>query len=499
MSIWLTKDELKRLKFADKDYSATPVPPQVVSNGEYSPMPQTQQQRAVENRILEMSESISKKMGIKRRQFLRSTSGMALAFLAMNHVYGCHFEVSEKEATDKDAAKAWKDKLANQFIFDDQLHYVTEDYEFRGILGLRELAANLWNPDVKGQYDDFKWIQFENFVKEVYFDSDTTIGLLSGAPSDNVKNWFLSNQELADARKKVNELSGTKRLYAHAVITPGQDGWMDVIDHAIEVLKPDSWKGYTIGDPLSLSEYPWRLDDEVLVYSAYEKMQKAGIKNICIHKGLLPANYEKVYPGIWQYANVDDVGKAAKDWPDLNFIIYHAGLSTAPSGPEEKMTKLNETGRMDWVSDLAEIPEKYGVTNVYGEVGSSFGSACITHPRHAAALLAILIKGLGRDHVIWGTDSVWYGSPQWQTDALRRLEVPEDLQEKFGFAPLGAADGKVKSDILGLNAAKLYDLSEEETKVSYYVNDEMAKTKLAYQNAGGERSNMVYGFLHKND
>ena len=314
---------------------------------------------------------------------------------------------------------------------------------------------------------------------------------------DNVKNWFLSNQELADARKKVNEVSGSKRLYSHAVITPGQDGWMDVIDHAIEVLKPDSWKGYTIGDPLSLSEYPWRLDDEKLVYPAYEKMVKAGIRNICIHKGLLPGNYEKVYPGIWQYAKVDDVGKAAQDFPDLNFIIYHAGLSITPQQPEAEMTHLDDTGRMDWVSDLAEIPAKYGVSNVYGEVGSSFASACVTHPRHAGGLLAILIKGLDADHVIWGTDSVWYGSPQWQIEAFRRLEIPEDLQEKFGFAPLGQADGPVKAAILGGNSARLYNLPSELTQVSYYEADNMAKTKKAYQDAGGERSNMVYGFLHK--
>ena len=497
MSIWLTKDELERVKYAGEKYSATPIPPQMVSNGEYSPLPQTKKQKAVEEQILSLSDKISRKKGVERRSFLKTGCGMALAFMSMNQIYGRHFEVSEEETIDDEAVQAWVDKLSNQFIFDDQLHYVTEDYSFRGILGLREVAAQLWNPDVRGQYDDFKWIQFENFVKEVYFDSDTTIGLLSGAPSDNVENWFLSNQELADARKRVNELSGTKRLYAHAVITPGQDGWMDVIDHAIDVLKPDSWKGYTIGDPLSLSEHPWRLDDEKLMYPAYEKMEKAGIRNVCIHKGLLPANYETVYPGIWQYAGVDDVGKAAKDFPGLNFIIYHAGLKIAPSMPEESMTELNKTGRMDWVSELAEIPEKYGVTNVYGEVGSSFGSACINHPRHAAALLAIMIKGMGADHVIWGTDSVWYGSPQWQIEALRRIEVPLDLQEKFGFAPLGLADGEVKTAIFSGNASKLYNLSEELTKVGYYAHDEMSKVKKAYQNAGGERSNMVYGFLHK--
>ena len=43
-------------------------------------------------------------------------------------------------------------------------------------------------------------------------------------------------------------------------------------------------------------------------------------------------------------------------------------------------------------------------------------------------MLGILVKGLGADHVLWGTDSVWYGSPQWQIEAFRRIEIPDDLQ-----------------------------------------------------------------------
>ena len=49
---------------------------------------------------------------------------------------------------------------------------------------------------------------------------------------------------------------------------------------------------------------------------------------------------------------------------------------------------------------------------------------------------------MGADHVCWGTDAIWTGSPQWQIEALRRLEIPEDLQKKYGLAPLGPADGR---------------------------------------------------------
>jgi uncharacterized protein len=110
------------------------------------------------------------------------------------------------------------------------------------------------------------------------------------------------------------------------------------------------------------------------------------------------------------------------------------------------------------VTDLAEIPGKFGVKNVYADLGTCFASCAVAHPRHAAGLLGTLIKGLGVEHVLWGTDAVWYGSPQWQIEALRRIEIPEDLQERFGFAPLGGADSEVKQAILGRNAARLYGL-----------------------------------------
>ena len=60
-------------------------------------------------------------------------------------------------------------------------------------------------------------------------------------------------------------------------------------------------------------------------------------------------------------------------------------------------------------------------------------------------MMGQLVQGLGADHVVWGTDAVWTGSPQWQIEALRRLEIPEDMQKKYGFKPLGPADGPIKT------------------------------------------------------
>ena len=98
------------------------------------------------------------------------------------------------------------------------------------------------------------------------------------------------------------------------------------------------------------------------------------------------------------------------------------------------------------------------------------------------------------DHVLWGSDSVWYGSPQWQIEALRRLEIPEDMRKQHKFTALGAADGKVKTAIFGVNAAKLYNLSPR-TALGTITNDRIAAIRAEYVAAGGERSNARYGYV----
>jgi uncharacterized protein len=283
------------------------------------------------------------------------------------------------------------------------------------------------------------------------------------------------------------------------MITPKQPGWMDAVDHAIEVLHPTSWKSYTIGDPLSpaTTKYPWRLDDEQLMYPFYEKAVRAGINTLCIHKGLLPKDYETSIPGGgWRYATVDDVGKAAKDWPQMNFVIYHSALRAFVENPVDDLAEFDRTGYVRWTSDLAAIPEKFGVTNVYAELGTCLAVSVVTNPRFCAAFMGTLIKGLGYDHVLWGTDSVFYGSPQWQIEAFRRLEIPEDMQKKYGFAPLGAADGAVKSAILGFNGARHYHL-DLRAAMNDMPFDGIAKQKAAYLENGVSPSNAAYGYVLK--
>jgi len=491
MSVWLTKRQLEQTRPAETCATGSPVPTRMVSNGEHMPWPQTAAQRRVEAELATLAERTSRALGLDRRQFLRTGCGMAAAFLAMNRVFGGFFDVDPAEASEPAAGAERRARVASQLVFDVQTHFVRDDFAWPGILALGEYAKQ-WNPVLREEGVTMQRYRLQSYLKEVFLDSETTLALVSSAPADDPANTVLGSDDIFRARALVNAIAGTRRLFGHAVIRPGQDGWPDELDRMAAELRPDSWKGYTVGDPLSPSKYPWRMDDERVAYPGWARIRKSGIRVVCVHKGLVPPDYQRTFPN-WEYARVDDVGPAARDWPDLTFVIYHAGLKPFLTSPEASLDAFEKTGRIEWVSDLAEVRGRYGVTNVYAELGTSFASSVVTHPRHCAAMLGILIRGLGADRVLWGTDSVWYGSPQWQLEAFRRLEIPADLQERHGFAPLGPAGGSVKTAILGGNAARLYGI---EPRAAAFAADGIASARRSYQATGATPSNLAYGFVH---
>jgi predicted TIM-barrel fold metal-dependent hydrolase len=502
---FLSTQQLRELAAAEKTSFAAPIPTQIVSSDEYLPAPQSVKQREVESRLKELGNVLARKHGVSRRRFFQSAAGMAASYFVMNQVYGPIFSVSEAEAATPELADARAQALKQQMVFDAHTHFVRDDPSIAvsdparvgGLMWQRTLVAKLgWNKDLAGKPQTVEDLKFQNFFKEIYLDSDTKVALLTNAPSDVPEDWLLPQGNVFETRDRVNKEAGSKRLLTHFTITPGQAGWLEAVDHAIEVYKPDGWKGYTIGDLILThgGKHAYRLDDEKLMYPFYEKAAKSGIKTVCIHKGLFPPFAEQRLPHLREYAAVGDVGKAAKDWPQLNFAIYHSGFRHLGGPPDEGINEWNQSGRLPWLSELAEIPEKYGVSNVYGDLGAIFAWTVIAQPRLCAAMMGTLIKGLGADHVIWGTDSVWTGSPQWQIEALRRLKIPEDMQKKNGFQPLGPADGPIKSAILAANGLRLFG---HERHAQLTVSDRFASIKARYEQDGPARSNLRFGYAVK--
>lgn len=429
-------------------------------------LPQTPQQTQVSALIDRLAEARGRKLGADRRSFLRTSCGLASTFLAMNKVYGQIFNVEPAEAAEPEISEERMSGLRQQFIIDDKVHFVHSDYSQRDFLNrLGQEAARFRDNSTQlltelGQ----KYYRFENFLNEIFLNSDTSVGLLSGIPFRNPADWTLTNDQINKTAKFINSEVGRLQLLRHSIITPHEPGWMEEVDRLIEVVRPTSWMGYPRGYPDSpeISNVQWRLDDEKLMYPFYEKIAKAGITTFCVSKGWGGGTSLKSrFPDLWQFATVDDLPRAARDWPQISFVIYNAALQGSDDDLQMSSDQFGQTGYIPGVSELAAIPEKSGVRNVYCDLSFAFARLAVTQVRHCAGMMGTLIGGLGSDHIFWGTSSVWYGSPQWQIEALRRLEIPEDMQKRHGFAQLGPADGMVKDRIFGQNAVQHYGLAQE--------------------------------------
>src|SRR5436309_13150035 len=150
MGSWLSEREQRLVAGAETASAATPIPTQIVSNGEYLPPPQSQTQKRLERRILELADTNAKRLGLSRRQFMHTSCGMAAAFLAMKEIYrGNVFQVEEAEAREPELMLARAQSLAGQFIFDVQTHFVRDDFDHKELLGLGGFSGQHWNPQME--------------------------------------------------------------------------------------------------------------------------------------------------------------------------------------------------------------------------------------------------------------------------------------------------------------------------------------------------------------
>ena len=451
----------------------SPLPTQVVSNEEYIPLAQTVEQKRVAGLIDGTARRNSRRLGVSRRDFLASSAGMASAFLALNTVFGPFFEIDPVEAIESAAAD--ERKPSDQFVFDIQTHHVAAPRQFPYLLGLRRVGR-AWNPELikdRGVMDE---LYLGNYIKEIFLDSDTTVAVISGIPSATDANNILPPDKMAETRDVINRLAASQRLVAHGLVSPNKGpSDLDEMRRQAADLKISAWKGYT-GLPFGDPPKPWRVDDEKVAYPMLERARKLGIKRVCLHKGL------PLGP-VSDYNHPRDVIKAARDFPDIDFVLYHAGLLTVPR---------TQSADVPWTTEFCRMKKKQlGLRNIYMELGSTFGQLATTNPTACAHLMGQIVDAFGADHVLWGTDSIWYGTPQWQIEAFRRFEIPQALVDAHGYQPLNRL---VKEQIFGLNAARLFGV-DVRAKRNEVPKDYLSQIKMAYLDEGPAPSHRFYGWV----
>jgi predicted TIM-barrel fold metal-dependent hydrolase len=270
-------------------------------------------------------------------------------------------------------------------------------------------------------------------------------------------------QEATACARIVEKLEGTRRLLIHGRVNPNQPGDLEAMDELKERWGVSAWKTYTQWGPDGRGYF---LSDDAGT-RFIEKARSLQVKNICVHKGL-PFGKRS-----YEHSQCSDIGVVAKRFPDVNFLIYHSGFVT---GVAEQ--PYDHAARRDGIDTLIRSLVDNGVkpgSNVYAELGSTW-RFLMREPTQAAHALGKLIKYCGEDNVLWGTDSIWYGSPQDQIQAFRTFQIAPSVRATYGYAEITPA---LRAKIFGLNAARVYGLAAAEVK-QYTARDEVARERTAY-------------------
>ena len=522
MSKWAHWEPLRSASSRDSwEMMAEDLPVDVLpcSNDEYFPLPPSASQKAIMALADAETERWRHKFNMSRREFVRTSAAMAIGFWAIDMIrpgiYGNYGGAAAVSTGRPDACDLeWAGRkgletvrnLPGEFIFDVQSHHVDPDGMWRVSNPAIHAFFNAVWPQTRegGEADPIENLSRYHYLKEIFLDSATSCTVLSVVPTSPDTDNPLPIEEASQTIDIVNELARSQRSVMHAFVMPNRGGSGDstptgrprYLDEELQLMMDRAdkyhdrlrgWKTYCAwGDVPNASG--WFLDSDTgseflqQVVKVSEKYPEIPA-TVATHKGF-------ALPGFDQRAAAPrDVGPAAKANPKVNLIIYHSGYDT---GDEQKAYRgdaeadSGSTTVDGFIKSLRENKydasrfrkkgKQFGnVPNVYAELGSVWRDT-MHDPDQAAHLLGKLINHVGPKRVVWGTDSLWYGSPQPEIVSLRRFEFTSKGRELYGL-PYGL-DGDVedptrraptpartiRNGILGRNVARAYKVDPDKKR-----------------------------------
>lgn len=436
---------------------------QQLSSDEYTPAPLTEADRRVIARTVDARRHLTERYRLRPQQ-LHQASATAAGLISLNEEYGQTFFDVPREAMIDDATAAAAFS-GEGLVFDVQTHFmaphcqrVTPPKHLHDMY--RQTMPRWW-----GELDDNIQFDLATYLANVFLESEVAVAVLtSGNGLDDSRHLF--NDEMAATRALVDGLAGSGRLLQHSVVHADLKEELDAMPDWAARYKPAAWKVYTPGRwGEGGLERGWMLDDEEHGHPFLEQARKCGVTRICAHKGisLMVDN-----------GSPRDIGPAAKAFPDLQFLVYHSGYEFVHWGAEPEGPYSEATANQG-VNRLIHSCIKAGIgpgQNVYPEIGTTW-FAVLRRPMEAAHVLGKLLKYFGEDNVLWGTDSIWYGSQQPLINAFRSFQIPDELCERHGYPKLTPT---IRNKILGGNAARVYGVDLEGMR-SRVMTDDLAWAK----------------------
>jgi predicted TIM-barrel fold metal-dependent hydrolase len=296
----------------------------------------------------------------------------------------------------------------------------------------------------------------------------------------------LDNDAMARSAERFNAIARSQRVVNHCQVNPTDhlERQLAIMERIQSEYGVWGWKTYPEWGPDGKG---WFMDDAGSGIPMIEKARELGVKVICIHKGI-------VFPG-WDRAASDpgDVGTVAKLYPDTTFIVYHSAIEAGATSENEGPYDQNNQFGTDRLIRTVVANELYG-KNLYAELGSVWAQV-MNSPVMAQHVIGKLLKYFGPDHVLWGSECVWLGSPQPQIEAFRAFQISEEFQREYGYPEITA---EMKAKIFGLSAARIYGIDPgavrcrvEQSSLARQkevIDGELGSRRWSFQEIGGPRT-----------
>jgi hypothetical protein len=460
-----------------------------VSNGEFVPGAPSVHDRDVRDATLAQIEWAAHRAAIDRRAFLRGAGGVAAALTVFNmaacsggsHRAGRGTTTAASSTTTstpggtfsvpttEDLPACQRALAGDEFIFDVHTHHVMP----RGIW--RQTAPDTVRlvggmlPQCSAP-DRFECADREAYLHDVFLTSDTTVAMLTDVPNSGPSDAPLPFSDAVGTQQFAAQLTreGASRVLVHNVIAPNFGDLherLDGMEATAATGKVAAFKVYTAWGPNGRG---FSLDDPAIGLPVVQKAHDLGVKVVVAHKGLPLVAFDSSHNG------PEDMVAVSRVFPDMQFVVFHSNWN--PDHTEGPYNPASPIG-IDRLLAAFDAHHVSPNSNVWVDMGSVWRSL-LGRPEQAAHLLGKLLTRVGENRVLWGTDAVWYGSPQPQIMAFRAFQITTEFQDRFHYPAL---TDDVKRKVLGLNAARLFGIDPAATRCAL-ANDPLAaaRTEASY-------------------
>jgi hypothetical protein len=407
-----------------------------------------------------------------RRRFLQGAGAVAVSLAAfelagcaspaathpsaVRHGQGGTFTTPSPEDT---AACQSALSSSGEFIFDVHTHHVIPNGPW--VQNAPETVGLVLEMLPAGCTDNprLDCVDRSTYLHDLFLASDTTVAMLTDVPNSGPSNAPIPFAEAISTQEITAGLvhGGASRLLVENVLAPNVGPLSDTLDemsNAVQTGPPAAFKVYTAWSP---SGQGYSLEDPAIGLPTVQHAHDLGVKVFVAHKGLPLVNFDPTFN------HPEDIVAISRLYPDMHFVVYHAAWDPSHvEGPYDPNATIG-------IDTLLAALDRHNVPpndNVWVDLGTLWRQL-LTEPTQAAHALGKLLSRVGAKRVMWGTDAIWYGSPQPQIMAMRAFQITAQFQESFNYPAL---TDEVKSGIFGLNAATLFGIDAESTRCALTVD-----------------------------